>query len=221
MNVYTHYQQSKDAKNGFRYRTLLQFGTSFQVIGSVVMKNPGTARPIKMVSDDAILTNLRTFDNKSDNWYEFSADATMGCVAQLFALYYGTPVKDLEGVIQIFNLFYVKEGNLGKAIEKDAVMGFPSRFVSEEEMIDFDISCLKPPIYLGFGSLAHNAIYAQRARRFFEISRDVHGMKYLNGNFEENAFIHPLYLLRYGKNNPDCKRVLQQFLQNTFACITP
>ena len=42
MNVYTHYRTIAPSI-GFRWRTLLQFGDGWNVIGSVVMKNPGSA----------------------------------------------------------------------------------------------------------------------------------------------------------------------------------
>ena len=44
MKVYTHfYLMDENTAIGFRWRTLLQYGNSWEVIGSVVMKNPGGA----------------------------------------------------------------------------------------------------------------------------------------------------------------------------------
>ncbi len=46
----------KFINNGFRWRTLLQYGNSWEVIGSVVMKNPGGANfrhPSHQAIDDA------------------------------------------------------------------------------------------------------------------------------------------------------------------------
>lgn len=53
MKVFAHYMgNEKDwnlSEDGFQYRwrTLLKFGDSWNVIGSVIMKNPGSAQPLK------------------------------------------------------------------------------------------------------------------------------------------------------------------------------
>lgn len=78
---------------GLRWRTLLQFGNSFDIIGSVVMKNKnsGSSKPkdSKEIEDDRHLSYLSKFDDINDPWYEFTADDTMCKVAVLFASYYG------------------------------------------------------------------------------------------------------------------------------------
>lgn len=50
MKVYTHFIKI-DENDGYRWRTLLQFGNSWDCIGSVVMKNPGSS---KMVDSEPI-----------------------------------------------------------------------------------------------------------------------------------------------------------------------
>lgn len=54
MNVYTHYRTITPSI-GFRWRTLLQFGDGWNIIGSVVMKNPGSA----YFANEAPLTNSK------------------------------------------------------------------------------------------------------------------------------------------------------------------
>ena len=51
-------------ENGYEYRwrTLLQFGTSWDIIGSVYMKNPGSASPIADPDGNA-LAHLKEFSN--------------------------------------------------------------------------------------------------------------------------------------------------------------
>ena len=44
MKVSTHYYKV-DNQHGLRWRTPLQFGKSWDIIGSVVMKNPGSSAP--------------------------------------------------------------------------------------------------------------------------------------------------------------------------------
>ena len=45
MKVFAHCYDSDETGNNYRWRTLLQFGTSWDILGSVVMKNPGSAEP--------------------------------------------------------------------------------------------------------------------------------------------------------------------------------
>ena len=48
MKVYAHYRGKEKTGDGnsYRWRTLLQFGDSWECIGSVFMKNPGSAKPL-------------------------------------------------------------------------------------------------------------------------------------------------------------------------------
>ena len=48
MKVYTHFIKI-DENDGYRWRTLLQFGNSWDCIGSVVMKNPGSSKMVDSV----------------------------------------------------------------------------------------------------------------------------------------------------------------------------
>ena len=43
MIVYTHYKTIEEFNFGYRWRTLLQFGSSWDMIGSVVMTSPGSS----------------------------------------------------------------------------------------------------------------------------------------------------------------------------------
>ncbi|MBO5824912.1 MAG: hypothetical protein J6Q93_08170, partial [Prevotella sp.] len=93
MKVYAHFREKDGVM--YRWRTLLQFGNSWQVIGSVVMKNPGSAYPLtpnQPVSDMFILPELQAIDD-SEPWYEFKPDITMSCITRLFGVQ--------SGVIQI------------------------------------------------------------------------------------------------------------------------
>lgn len=86
MKVYTHFIKI-DENDGYRWRTLLQFGNSWDCIGSVVMKNPGSSKMVDSVpiSNDVIIKNLKKYQDIELPWYEFSEDTTMKCIAELFA----------------------------------------------------------------------------------------------------------------------------------------
>ncbi len=210
MKVYTHYLEEGVC---FRWRTLLQFGNSWDIIGSVVMKNPGTAAPKCQVTDKNTLKLLSFFDNTMYDWFEFSPDSTMNCVGNLFAYYYDKSNKyELQGVVQIFNLFYLREGDLGKALELHKKNKFP--FASEEDIIQNDISQLKAPIYLGFAGLSFDKNYADRAKKFLDASLML-GMNYLSPNISENKYVHPQYLMLFGKYSATSIKARMQFKQNS------
>ena len=215
MKVFTHYTTLKSGNDGFRWRTILKFGNSWEVKGSVVMKNPGAAN-FKGSNHAAIkspeeLEHLRFFDDgelKAD-WYEFSSDPTMECIGRLFSEYYAAKGEQLEGVIQIFNLFYLREANLATALSKIQQLDIAN-------MVDYDVLHLSFPVYLGFADLAWHKIHGVAARKFFEAAKRL-GTSYLNDDFYENAYTHPLYLMMYGKNKEKCVKTKYRFIQNTLS----
>jgi hypothetical protein len=211
MKVYTHFTKIDASKSeGFRWRTLLQFGDSWKVIGSVVMKNPGSAalKGNCPITQSNILSELSVFDNSDNDWYEFTEDNTMRCVAKLFAFKYGySSVDQLNGIIQVFNLFYLREANLAKAISN----GYRN-VVSGED----DYKQLIAPVYLGFSqSLANNPEYKDRANRFFNKAIEL-GMNNIDKkSFTVNTFYHPQYLFFQGCGKPKSILELARFKENT------
>lgn len=180
------------------------------------MKNPGTATPLKTIDDPQILRELSKLDEYDDAWYEFSSDSTINCVGELFAQYYGKHSREeLSGLIQIFNLFYIKEGNLSKALKKDNENKAPFKFNTDADIVNYDLQMLSFPVYLGFADLAFNKKYQERARMFFDKALSL-GSNYLNPVFHNNKFVHPQYLMLYGKNNVNCIRIRTNFINNQF-----
>ena len=204
MKVYTHYYALR-GNEGLRWRTLLQFGNSFEVIGSVVMKNPGSSKPkgSKKIEDERLLSSLSKFDETNDPWYEFTADDTMRKVAVLFASYYGFDnVNRLNGVIQIFNLFYIMDPNEQRAEQKMKNAGLPANFHTPQDLLNYDIEKLQAPVYLGFGDLAFTEDFRDSAIRYFKsVVADKMNPIYLKEKFEDNSFYHPQYLCGNGCNN--------------------
>lgn len=213
MKVFTHYTKLGSTSDGIRWRTILKFGNSWEVKGSVVMKNPGAAnfkRPDHAaINSPEELKLLSVFDDGEfrADWYEFSSDPTMECIGRLFSEYYAAKGELLEGVIQIFNLFYFREANLITALNKVSQLNLAN-------MVDYDVQHLTFPVYLGFADLAWHKTYGVVARKFFNAAKKL-GALYLNDDFKKNAFIHPLYLMMYGKNKEKCIRAKYQFFQNT------
>lgn len=215
MRVFTHYREiSGENSDGFRFRTLLQFGSSWDIVGSVVMKNPGSAnfKSPEPIKDEELLSPLMKFDDgqNDDSWYEFKADNTMRCIASMFTEYFQRNTsRPLEGVVQIFNLFYIKDVNLHAGLDK-------LQRVGNLDIIDFDIAHLKAPIYFGFSNLGKAPKLRENAERFFNKALK-QGMRNKDANFFKNKFPHPLYLMLYGKNREDIKMERLKFYQNTLT----
>lgn len=209
MKIYSHYTKITE-KEGSRWRTLLQFGNSWDILGSVVMKNPGSAAVSCPVADAQVLQALRFFDgNKTrEIWYEFTPDPTMYCVRDLFSEYHTIHThEELNGVIQIFNLLYIRDAHLERALQKVAQLG-------SKDLTDYDVSHLVPPVYLGFSDLGKCATYQDTAQRFFNAAL-AQGMKCYNEDFFKNKFYHPLFLMRYARNTTYGLKARLQFIQNT------
>ena len=217
MKVYVHYYKDDITGIEYRWRTLLQIGDSWNVCGTVVMKNPGSSKPIYVVdgkavpvTDSRLLEQLFSFDNANNStnhrWYQFSVDNTMGHVSHLIGDYLRAHNKPVEGVIQIFNLFNIREVDLNKALEKIKT--------SQEESVlmttDDDIKQLVAPVYLGWGNLKNNTYFKDNASKFFEVVKK--GASYLDPDYKNNPFYHPQYLLVYGRKRDRCIKIYSSFV---------
>jgi len=220
MRVYAHYYHDKGSGIGYRWRTLLQLGKSWDVCGTVIMKNPGSSHPKEWkddkpipISNIKILRKLDQFDKfnnmDSKEWFEFSADSTMKHVGHLIEEYLGYNKHIKEGIIQIFNLFNVISPSLVSAINNyDPII---------VNTIEDDINSLKQysklPIYIGWGDLWRNNLFSNNARRFFDAVKTE--MHYLDpSDIGNNLYYHPQYLLGVGKNRSQCIIHYISFLRN-------
>jgi len=211
MRVFAHYYSDEVTGIEYRWRTLLQLGDSWDVCGTVVMKNPGSSKPTCPIGDSELLSNLRRFDSANNytgyGWYHFSVDNTMGLVRKLIEAYLVANNKPAEGVIQIFNLFNIRDVDLNKGLEKiKASQGEPIFMTTDD-----DINNLVPPIYLGWGNLKNNKLFKGYAEKFFEkVKQDT---SYLDKDYNKNPFYHPQYLLVYGNKREKCKEVYSKFIK--------
>ena len=208
MKVFAHYFKSEETGNVYRWRTLLQFGSSWNVIGSVVMKNPGSAAPLKVVEDCDSISHLQSFDTENA-WYAFSADTTMRMIEQLFSAYYQST---LDGIVQVFNLMNVRDPNLEQARIKHQQAVLPFSKTTDE-----DIRQLVAPVYLGWANLGQEPDFREDAERIFHIVKVEQNGNYLHEKFEDNLFYHPYYLMGQGKNRPKSQFLLHAFCQNTIS----
>lgn len=216
MKVYAYFLESP--KDGFQYRwrTLLQFGNSWDVIGSVVMKNPGSASPQNIVDGEETLCKLSRFDKGTYPWYVFSADNTMILIEKLFVI--KNDGKPLNGIIQIFNLFNIRNADLDQAL-KDGKRAKESVYSTIED----DIAAMRTtpaPVYIGWGGLGNLPEFERQANQYFVFIKNELRQDYLWDDFNRNPFYHPQYLLGRGKNRKRSKWLLNAFCANSTNVTT-
>jgi len=195
MKVYAEYFE----ENGlaFRTNTILQFGESWELIGNVVLANPGSAVPSDKINVIEI-EKLKLFyasyrEDQSfsqNNWYEFSDDATMRFVEKIFNGGYLNKNKKLNGVIQLFNTFNIKNQNLEEAVKQ----------IGTKSTLLFSIGIEKyfhdKATYFGFSNeILSNEILQPIAKDIFNNSSKKVKSIYKE-NFIDNSFYHPMYINR-------------------------
>ncbi len=202
MKVYAEYFE----ENGLKYRksTLLQFGDSWNLIGSAVLANPGSAEPIREIVQDEkeqlnlFYTNNREGENFNlNNYFIFNDDPTMQRVEKIFNGWYIDAENPLElnGIIQLFNIFNIKNQDLDLAINS----------VSLESELLFSMGIENyfndKPTYFGFSQdvLNDDRLYPV-AKSIFENSSNIVKSIY-NNDFDENSFYHTTLVNRSYKRD--------------------
>lgn len=191
-------------KNGFEYRldTLLQFGDSWDLLGNIVLANPGSAAPINKAENitkkfwDKYRKNTQFNPNE---WYEFKADSTMGYVEKLFSGFYThKDTRTLNGVIQLFNCFNVKNANLEAAIKDidkyDKTLAFGQNIESYFN---------DKPVYFGFSkAVLNNEKLKNIAKQIFDKTpQNLKPKNIYNADFNQNKFYHLGYINRGYKDD--------------------
>lgn len=205
MKVYAEYFNIEDG-NAFRRKTLLQFGESTDLIGSAVLINPGSAKPIEKGNHEFIESfywknhNIETEDHSI--WKRFKPDPTMEQLAKLFNGWYAGKPKSLNGVIQLFNCFYLKEQDLDIAMslyhKKDVSTFNESLFFKDR------------PVYFGWGNTGKYGKIKDIAYKIFN-NYDIRNTPIYHSKFEKNCFYHPGYLNRSYKRNSKSIEIIRNF----------
>lgn len=215
MKVYAEYLKGENG-NEYRRKTLLQFGNSNTLIGSAVLINPGSAYPRSEVSNDFIkqffVKNHKNIPYQEDQlfvWKEFEPDSTMWQLEKIFNGWYLSqlidyPLIPLNGVIQLFNCFYVRESDLTTA-EKN--FDKASYLFNEKEYFK------DKPVYLGWGNLGKYGVAKELATNIFNEYLYLNKWGY-SENFEENYFYHPGYINRSYKTSEKTQHLLKTFFDS-------
>ena len=207
-------------ENGIEYRTktILQFGDNWDLIGSIVMKNPGSASiknqsTIDTKAFEEIKKNYYKSGIDEKNWYEFKPDPTMYQVEKLFDGSYIDNKRELNGVILIFNLFNIRENDIVKAkiIYKKALES-NSQYLHpiENEVLDL---IKNRPVYLSW-YWEWQFVNTSFADRIFEYVKNSDFMYLDDVEKINNSFYHPNYINRPNVYmSPKVQKTLQSFLK--------
>lgn len=174
-----------DAVQNLRTGTMIVVNDDETVVGNVIMKNPGSARP------------LETFSFREDNRLRFTVDATMHAIVDLFGL------KEKGGCIKIYNLSDERNPDYNKVKQ--------NLIASEFDVID-ELRTADVPTYIGWGDMWKDKRFNEKAKEIFDLVKTQ--TKGYDDSIENNPFFHPLYLMRYGYNKFDCNKVLDEFVKN-------
>lgn len=214
MKVYARYIQD----NGLEYRfdTLLQFGESWELIGNVVLANPGSSSPLKNI-DKTETEEIAKFFNKyrkgeqidSSEWFVFSPDSTMQQIEKIFnGFYVNGETKELNGVIQLFNCFNLKNQDLENAVSQLKNIHRDDVLTSAEITQFFG----NKPVYFGFSqSVLEHQKLQEIAQSIFEKTPEELKTIY-DKDFSKNKFYHPGYINRSYSRDEYVKQVMKDFL---------
>lgn len=197
MKVYAEYVQENGLE--FRGKTLLQFGNSWELIGSVVLKNPGSARPESPLSFEEEKSLKDFFGSESlqnEQWFQFRPDPTMRFIEKIFNGEYVDKPIILNGIIQLFNLTHIKDPDVGLVKEKIEKSSPDFLFPKVEEIVNHFKG---KPVYLGWFDFWKKIPETEQiARGVFEYLSNGEN-NYLNPVFENNNYYHPMTINIYYK----------------------
>lgn len=195
MKVYAEFLEDDGIQ--FRTKTLLQFDDSWDLIGSIVMKNPGSALPEKNINNETKEKISSFYDEQIilGNWHEFKPDTTMRRIEAIFNGKHIGSQRKLSGIIQIFNLFNIREKDISKA--KILANTTSSEYLYPNTKNTIKLFGSKP-VYLGFYweyLNKKNSEYEKKVNSFAtEIFDYIKKSKfmYLENDMIDNFFYHPI-----------------------------
>ncbi|NVN19442.1 hypothetical protein GUA46_13915 [Muricauda sp. HICW] len=183
----------------YRKTTIIQFGDSWELIGSAVLKNPGSANPVSPISSSDF-ENVRSLVGNDieakKHWYYFNTDPTIETwLPRIFNGYYLNKEVELNGVIQLFNLYQIKNQNIELARQGMQENNSLHLYVDPSYIIP---KFRDKPVYLGwFDECYLNSETLKLSQEIFGFIANGQNT-YLKHKFEDNKFYHPEYLGRFG-----------------------
>jgi len=180
----------------YRLKTILKYGDSWDLIGTIVMKNPGSASPRNIISQEDF-NNIKEYiypNVEIENWHEFNDDNTIKRISNIFDGTFLNKKSELNGIILIYNLFNIRENLIIEAVKKANLSNSEYLFPNLDELLT---SSQNKPIYLGFNWEYTNKINKHHpkiekfANDLFTYIKHSEYM-YLEDEIINNFFYHPL-----------------------------
>ncbi|WP_175623123.1 hypothetical protein [Chryseobacterium schmidteae] len=190
----------------FRTKTLLQFGDSWDLIGSIVMKNPGSAKP-GIALDDSTYQNISNFLGEkinSETWSVSGNDPTIRKIATIFNGNHVDKDLKLNGIIQIYNLYNICEPKIKLAYEKAENASQDLLYIDLHKVIS---EFKNKPVYLGFfhfytyRKTKHSEYLQNTARGIFDYVKNSKFNYFSNKDIIDNPYYHPYSRYVYGEKN--------------------
>ncbi len=199
----------------FRTKTLLQYGDSWDLIGSIVMKNPGSAKPGTPLNEDSKIgiSEFYAEDINFENWTEASNDPTLKKVAAIFDGSYLEKNIELNGIIQVFNIYNICEPKIKFAYQKAENSNTDLLFINLNKTIK---QFRNKPVYLGFFDFytfkktRHSDYLQSIAKGIFDYVKNSNFMYLPCNDIIDNPMYHPF--------SPQIKKerslpILEKFIQ--------
>ncbi|MCQ2313304.1 MAG: hypothetical protein MJZ84_07660 [Paludibacteraceae bacterium] len=199
----------------YRKRTLIQFGNSLELIGSAILKNPGSAIPgAEPVEEEKIFIQNFYRNNHSKHidlskWYcmNINRDTTIKQdLPRLFNGYWRGVNVPLNGVIQLFNCYYYQSANFGDALQHFKTEKKEDTFVFFNEYDELkDL-----PVYFGWGQ---NNLLSEKAEEIFNRYIAEHNQHIYDIHFNKNLFAHPSGIKMQAYKNEKYAKLAHDFLE--------
>lgn len=184
LECFAYWEQTPSG--GIRCGTLITAGDNPTIVGNAVLKNPGSAEPVASLFP------------REDGRMDFTVDATMHALADLFCLESGT--------IRLFNLLDIRAVNPDEALK---MLDAGVEQTSPDDVVRELSEGPRVPTYLGWGDLWRHPKLESKARAIFDVV--LQDTPCLVPEIGDNPFFHPLYLMRYGSRQLDCSEQLRRF----------
>lgn len=205
-----------DEKSGLTYRTntILQFGNSWNIIGAAILTNPGSAIIAEEKVSTEALKQLANLTGNNDNWsiVNFNRDTTIrDWLPRIFNGYFAHQGEHgLSGIILLYNLFNIKNQDLGKAVESYQKAQSPFLYTTAT---DIALINKAPIVYLGWGNVAQHELFKERAIELFSaINPNIRS--HYDAAFEKNTFYHPRAICLGYKRWNGVQNLMSAFYKN-------
>ena len=191
----------------YRRKTLLQFGESNNLIGSAVLMNLGSAKPLNYKIDLNIIENFYKENHineivSKELWFPFSDDSTMKFLEKIFNGWYLNKYFNLNGFIQLFNCFYYKDENSQNARKQ---FSQNPKYLFNESILFKD-----KPVYFGWGKEGKLGIYKDIAYKIFSEYDHIYTPIY-DSDFNKNNYYHPINVNCNFSKDKDMQILLKKF----------